>query len=51
MAGSDWTGPPMAVLLNKSDLLPFEELQELEAWYKTECKAAVRLQTGCESRG
>ncbi|KAG1679801.1 hypothetical protein FOA52_012713 [Chlamydomonas sp. UWO 241] len=37
--GENWTGPPMAVLLNKSDLLTAEQLAELVDWYKTACKA------------
>jgi GTP-binding protein Era len=30
--GDNWTGPPMAVLLNKADLLNAEELEELVEW-------------------
>ncbi len=37
--GSDWNGPPMAVLLNKADLLQPVELEELSSWYKTNCRA------------
>jgi len=37
--GNNWTGPPMAVLLNKGDLLSEDELAELSDWYKTACKA------------
>lgn len=37
--GADWSGPPMAVLLNKADLLAPEELSELEAWYRDNCRA------------
>jgi hypothetical protein len=36
--GPDWNGPPMAVLLNKADLVSTEELAELEEWYKTNCR-------------
>lgn len=36
--GPDWDGPPMAVLLNKADLVPPERLAELEAWYKEHCR-------------
>jgi GTP-binding protein Era len=40
----DWTGPPMAVLLNKADLIGEEEIEELKAWYKENCRAdQVRL--------
>lgn len=41
--GDQWTGPPMAVLLNKSDLLSPEQLSELEHWYRTACKAEAIL--------
>mmetsp|Transcript_15528 Transcript_15528/g.26866 ORF Transcript_15528/g.26866 Transcript_15528/m.26866 type:complete len:312 (-) Transcript_15528:207-1142(-) len=37
--GTDWTGPPMAVLLNKSDLLPPDQLEQLCQWYKDSCRA------------
>ncbi len=36
---SNWTGPPMAVLLNKSDLVTEQAQQELVDWYKTNCRA------------
>ncbi len=36
--GENWTGPPMAVLLNKADLLTPERLAELEDWYKSACR-------------
>ncbi|EFN58030.1 hypothetical protein CHLNCDRAFT_20741 [Chlorella variabilis] len=41
--GDDWKGPPMAVLLNKTDLVPAEELEALEAWYRQYCKADAVL--------
>ncbi|KAL4527634.1 hypothetical protein Ndes2526B_g08261 [Nannochloris sp. 'desiccata'] len=37
--GPDWKGPPMAVILNKCDLLPTEEVERLEKWFKEECRA------------
>ncbi|GBF97241.1 GTPase Era [Raphidocelis subcapitata] len=37
--GPDWSGPPMAVMLNKADLVPPETLAELEEWYRTNCRA------------
>lgn len=37
--GPDWDGPPMAVLLNKADLLEPEQVAQLEAWYKENCRA------------
>eukprot|EP00878_Enallax_costatus_P035289 GHUV01039306.1.p1 GENE.GHUV01039306.1~~GHUV01039306.1.p1 ORF type:complete len:136 (+),score=28.52 GHUV01039306.1:23-409(+) len=37
--GPDWSGPPMAVLLNKADMLEAEQNQQLEEWYKTNCRA------------
>ena len=36
---SDWSGPPMAVLLNKADLVSEEEAESLTAWYKENCRA------------
>ncbi|GFR51998.1 hypothetical protein Agub_g14533, partial [Astrephomene gubernaculifera] len=36
--GENWTGPPMAVLLNKADLLSESEVEELRAWYKENCR-------------
>lgn len=36
---SNWTGPPMAVLLNKADLVPPETVEELKTWYKENCRA------------
>lgn len=36
--GPDWNGPPMAVLLNKADRLQSEQVAELEAWYKANCR-------------
>lgn len=41
--GEDWKGPPMAVLLNKADLLEPEELEALEGWYRLYCKADIVL--------
>lgn len=35
----DWTGPPMAVLLNKTDLIGEEDIAELADWYKENCRA------------
>lgn len=37
--GPDWSGPPMAVLLNKCDLLSEEQIEELKQWYLTNCRA------------
>lgn len=37
--GPDWSGPPMAVLLNKTDLLGEEQIQELQDWYLNNCRA------------
>ncbi|KAG2423360.1 hypothetical protein HXX76_015408 [Chlamydomonas incerta] len=37
--GEGWTGPPMAVLLNKADLLSEEQVDELRDWYKEHCRA------------
>ncbi|KAG2487099.1 hypothetical protein HYH03_014212 [Edaphochlamys debaryana] len=37
--GENWSGPPMAVLLNKTDLLEPERIEELQAWYKEACRA------------
>ncbi|KAG2428378.1 hypothetical protein HYH02_014394 [Chlamydomonas schloesseri] len=37
--GEGWNGPPMAVLLNKADLLSEEQIDELRAWYKDNCRA------------
>jgi hypothetical protein len=37
--GPDWSGPPMAVLLNKTDLLSEEQIQELTDWYTQNCRA------------
>ncbi|GAX81852.1 hypothetical protein CEUSTIGMA_g9280.t1 [Chlamydomonas eustigma] len=37
--GDDWKGPPMAVLLNKTDLMTPEKLSEVEDWYMKACKA------------
>ena len=37
--GPDWNGPPMAVLLNKADLVPPSRLEELAAWYSEHCRA------------
>lgn len=37
--GENWSGPPMAVLLNKADLLPEEQVLELKDWYIENCKA------------
>jgi GTP-binding protein Era len=43
--GPDWNGPPMAVLLNKADQLEEQQLQELTAWYKQNCRAEQVGQT------
>jgi hypothetical protein len=43
--GPDWSGPPMAVLLNKADQLEEQQLQELTAWYKQNCRAEQVGQT------
>ncbi|EFJ46362.1 Era-like protein [Volvox carteri f. nagariensis] len=37
--GESWNGPPMAVLLNKADLLTEDEIQELKTWYTENCRA------------
>ncbi|GIL66176.1 hypothetical protein Vafri_19783 [Volvox africanus] len=37
--GENWSGPPMAVLLNKVDLLTEEQVQELKDWYTQNCRA------------
>jgi len=37
--GTDWSGPPMAVLLNKADLVPPEEVAAVTDWYKENCRA------------
>jgi len=37
--GPDWSGPPMAVLLNKTDLLEPQEIEELEARYRNNSRA------------
>ncbi|GIL77985.1 hypothetical protein Vretimale_7380 [Volvox reticuliferus] len=37
--GENWSGPPMAVLLNKADLLTEEQLKELKDWYIENCRA------------
>uniref|UniRef100_A0A7S3QV87 Era-type G domain-containing protein n=1 Tax=Dunaliella tertiolecta TaxID=3047 RepID=A0A7S3QV87_DUNTE len=37
--GPDWSGPPMAVLLNKADLISEEAVDELASWYKENCRA------------
>jgi len=37
--GPDWSGPPMAVLLNKTDLLSEEQVQQLKEWYLGNCRA------------
>ena len=39
--GGDWAGPPMAVVLNKADLLGGEELDALREWYDANCRAAA----------
>lgn len=50
--GDTWSGPPMAVLLNKSDLCSPDQLASLEAWYKDNCKAeAVFLGSAKEGLG
>ncbi|GFH17703.1 era-type G domain-containing protein, partial [Haematococcus lacustris] len=35
--GSDWSGPPMAVLLNKADVMEPPDLEEVAKWYKENC--------------
>jgi hypothetical protein len=35
---SNWSGPPMAVLLNKADSITPEAMEELVAWYKEACR-------------
>ena len=48
--GPDWSGPPMAVLLNKADLLGEEQLAELAQWYKENCRAEqVSVALGLDS--
>ncbi|GMH39792.1 hypothetical protein BSKO_07690 [Bryopsis sp. KO-2023] len=34
----NWKGPPMAVLLNKADLITHEEQEELKEWYERNCR-------------
>lgn len=41
--GADWAGPPLAVVLNKTDLVPPEEVEELTEWYRTHARAEVVL--------
>jgi hypothetical protein len=51
--GPDWSGPPMAVLLNKTDLLSEEQIQELTDWYTQNCRAEqvgdCVLQSACST--
>jgi GTP-binding protein Era len=49
--GPDWNGPPMAVLLNKADLVKPQQLEELTTWYKTNCRAEEVGHTGGEGQG
>ncbi|GAB4814342.1 hypothetical protein N2152v2_001388 [Parachlorella kessleri] len=37
--GTEWSGPPMTVLLNKMDLLSPEQRGALEAWFAANCTA------------
>lgn len=39
--GDNWQGPPMAVLLNKTDLVGPIQLANIKAWYKSTCRAEV----------
>ena len=39
--GEDWRGPPMAILLNKVDLLDDEDESALIAWYESHAKSAT----------
>jgi hypothetical protein len=49
--GSNWSGPPMAVLLNKTDVLSPEAVTELADWYKEACRWAVGLgAAACEGQ-
>ena len=48
--GPTWDGPPMAVLLNKVDLVTPRELDELVAWYKEYCRAE-EVFTSCALSG
>ena len=42
--GPDWKGPPLAVLLNKCDLLHPDDVERMGHWFRTECQADVVLQ-------
>lgn len=37
--GTSWRGPPMAVILNKVDMLPPERLEQLLSWFEERCRA------------
>ncbi|MEW5298993.1 MAG: hypothetical protein WDW38_004909 [Sanguina aurantia] len=37
--GDNWQGPPMAVLLNKTDLVGPIQLANIKAWYTSTCRA------------
>lgn len=37
--GADWQGPPMAIVLNKADLLSTDEMQELTTWFQENSRA------------
>jgi len=39
--GNEWAGPPMAVLLNKADLLESGALKELTTWFQEHCRAEI----------
>ena len=39
--GEDWRGPPMAILLNKVDMLDDEDESALIAWYESNAKSAT----------
>jgi GTP-binding protein Era len=48
--GDDWSGPPMVVLLNKTDIMDPNELEDIHTWYTDHCKASavipISAQTG-----
>lgn len=47
--GEDWRGPPMAILLNKVDLLDHEEESELIDWYESNAKNAAVFPISADS--
>lgn len=47
--GTDWSGPPMAVLLNKLDLMNNDDFEAVYTWYKDNCKADVVIPVSAET--